>query len=151
MMNFATRILSSLKCLLGICPLHYLFLTHSCLCACVLSAQTCFPVSQESARCVKSPGGQRAPTDDPDMIPETVSSPFPYCTADWNWIMGLSLICWLGSGNSNVAAKHALWFGSIYRAVQSCVYPTHSVHSRWFVSHPACIDGFIWTRIFGLD
>lgn len=37
-----------------------------------------FPrLSQESALCAKSPGVQHTPTDDPDMIPETVSPPPP--------------------------------------------------------------------------
>lgn len=89
--------LSSLKCSLGIRIQHYLFFVlfvraigsrrvHS----------NVFPrLSQESALCAKSPGVQHTPTDDPDTIPETVSlpAPFPCCTAVWNWIMGLSLIC----------------------------------------------------------
>ncbi len=40
-----------------------------------MCAQTCFPISQESALCVKSPGERHTPTDGRDMIPETVSSP----------------------------------------------------------------------------
>lgn len=59
---------------------HLISLTRVCWCACVFGylrvcSNVFAPVSQESARCVKSPGAQHTPTDDPDTIPETVSSP----------------------------------------------------------------------------
>lgn len=51
-------------------------LKHVCACAWICA---CVPVSQEYAHCVKSPGEQHTPSDDPDTIPETVS--FPSYTA----------------------------------------------------------------------
>lgn len=53
----------------------YKFFAIQCVCVdpCVC-AQTCSSVSQESVLCVKSPGEQHMPADDPDTIPETVSS-----------------------------------------------------------------------------
>lgn len=48
------------------------------LCVCVLclfgSLHVCSNVSQAFALCVKSPGEQHTPADDPDTIPKTVSS-----------------------------------------------------------------------------
>lgn len=81
MMNFATScMLSCLKCLPRLCSHSLSFLKLNCVCVhtCLdpcMCAQMCFPISQGSAHCVKSPGEQHMPTDDLGMIPGTVSSP----------------------------------------------------------------------------
>lgn len=79
------------------------FLTQVCLDTC-MCRQTCFPVSQESAHYVKSPGEQHTPTEDPDIIPEMVSSPSHTAvqsgTGSWDlvwyadWAQGTAMWQW---------------------------------------------------------
>lgn len=64
---------------------------------------------QEYARCVKSPGVQHTPTDDPDVIQETVSSRFPSAALQSaKWMMRLALILLSRLVEGDVAAKRAL-------------------------------------------
>lgn len=91
---WASYMLLSLKCSLGICT-HYLFFVRMCdrIPACVLKCVSSSLPGICSLREISrraAYANRRPRHDSRNGKPPT---PFPCCTAVWNWIMGLSLIC----------------------------------------------------------